>query len=125
MSSFAGIPFKVSPSDGKWFPTIELDDDGKYTYQCRAWIATLSQRESLASWVSIVTFRRPLGTIAIIGHMEAGKGQATLSVPEAAGALKAHTAILTGMKSVTAYGALSDRGFMADLEFVILSDPWS
>lgn len=123
MSSFNGIPFKVLTVNTNWFPMVALDDEGKYVYQCRAFIEDVTKRRALAKWVSIVTWKRPLGTISIIGHVDAGRGKARLRIPDEGGTAKTHTAVLTSVTDVEGYGLYADKGFLADLQFVILSDP--
>lgn len=124
MSSFNGIAFRVLAVDDHWFPSIELDDEGKAIYNCRAWLEDIGTREAMADSLSFATYRRTLGTLDTTVHMEAGIGKQDLTIPEAAGALKTHRAILTKMGNVTAYAMLEQRGFLADLSFVITSNPW-
>lgn len=125
MSSFNGIDFQVEAVNTNWFPAIAMDDEGKYTYQCRAFMASISERRALAKWVSLVTWKRPLGTLSTIGHVEAGRGKARLVIPNEGGVAKTHTAVLIAMTDVQMYALYRDKGFMADLSFVILSDPMS
>lgn len=123
MSSFNGIPFSVVAENTNWFPGVVMDDDGKYLFRCRAWIETISDRRALAKWVSLVTWKRPLGTISTIGHVEAGRGKAKLVIPDQGGTSKQHTAVLVGMTGVQAYGKYANKGFYGDLIFILLSDP--
>lgn len=123
MSQFNGIPFKVMVENERYFPMPELDDDGKYTFDCRAFVATQLARQQLHRMVSIVTWKRPLGTISVIGHVEAGLGKATLAIPDGAGFLRYHSAVLVKMSNIEAYALHSNRGYLADLSFVILSNP--
>lgn len=123
MSSFNGIPFQIEAADSRWLPQPNLDDDGKYVFTCRAFFDTLAHRNQMMKHVSIVTWKRPLGTIGIIGHVEAGRGRARLSIPETGDSRANHTAVLVGMTNIQLHATHKNRGYMADLSFVLLSDP--
>lgn len=123
MSSFDGIPFSVVPENTSWFPLPELDADGGYQYQAQVWLADGSRRRQLQRRVSIVTCKRARGTTGVVCYLDAGFGDARLIVPETAGEQKTHRAVLTRMTDVQAYGRFVGKGYMAKLEFTILSDP--
>lgn len=130
MSSFDGIDFSVVAEDDNWYPLPELDNDGIARYKCRAWIPNGGARRQLARRVNVVTALRPLGATGAVVYTDASpggvatRGDFALRVPETAGERHTHRAVLVGMTGVTSYGRYVGRGYMADLEFIIVSDPW-
>jgi hypothetical protein len=121
MSKFDGAEFQVV-ADGNWYPNPELADDGIAKYACRAFFDKKDERDKMQRKVSIVTWKRPLGTMSIIGHLEAGTGDGKLIVPDSGGKRSQFRAVLTGMTGVRGYGKYRRKGYMADLSFVIISD---
>lgn len=121
-SKFDGVPFWVEAVDGKWYPNPELSEDGIAKYSCRAWFETKNDLDHMQRRVSIVTWKRPLGTLSLVGHLEAGSGEGKLQVPSSGGKRQTYRAVLTGTSNVRGYGAFRGKGHMADLSFVIVSD---
>lgn len=121
-SAFDGIPFRVEATTGSWYPNPELGDDGIARYSCRAFFASKADLTQMQRRVSIVTWKRPLGTISVIGHLEAGWGEAELRVPLSGGRRKAYRAVLLSTTDVQGYGKHRNIGHMANLSFVIVSD---
>lgn len=117
MSSFAGNSFKVIPN-GSFYPGVEATDDG-IRYKASVVIPSKATRNGLANKLSIVTWRRPLGTMSFNGHVEAGYGTGTLIVPSAGGVALTFTAVLVSMTNVEGYGREITDEYQADLEFVI------
>lgn len=121
MSSYAGTPFKVFPTDGQ-FPLPAWDGE-KYVYSCRAYVETAAFRRQLANKVSVGTWKRPLGTISTIFHMDAGKGTNNLVVPNKSGALKTHKAVMTDCTDNSVYANHFEKGFVVNMTFGLTSDP--
>jgi hypothetical protein len=123
MSSFDGVSFKVLAVNENWFPNFEMDEEGKYVYRCRAFFSDLASRQAMAGKVTIATYRRTLGTLATTVHVDVGTGKGTLTVPLAGGVNMAVIAILDSMTNVEGYGLYANKGYLADLSFVITSNP--
>lgn len=121
-SKFDGIPFRIEVVNSGWFPNPELGDDGIFRYSCRAFFESKTELTQIQRRVSIVTWKRPLGTVSIIGHLEAGWGEGNLQVPLSGGRRKTYRAVLTSVTNTQGYARHRNQGHMADLSFVIVSD---
>lgn len=123
-SSFDNAQFRVEADDTNWYPNIAPGDDGQNVYECSAIFDSKNDSDKMYKKLSIVTWKRPLGTMAVIGHMEAGYGTGQLRVPIRGGERKSYKAVLVGMSDIQSYAAKSQGPeTRAKLSFVILSDP--
>lgn len=126
MSSFGGVNFRVYGLDQHHFPSPTVDSEGIPRYQATIRCASRSDLVALANKLTIATFKRARRSKSIVTHVEAGPGQATLSVPVHKGTLKTFTAVLVSL-SVRGEGSertmsTADSGaYVADAEWVIVS----
>jgi hypothetical protein len=120
-SSFAGVSFRVVPDDG-FFPGPVEGSDGVVHYEADVLFASKSARNSLADKVTIVTWKRILGSKSYNGHIDAGYGSGTLVVPLHGGTTGSYTAVLVAMTDTKGYGRLATGEYTASVDFVIVSD---
>jgi hypothetical protein len=121
MSQFAGVPFRVIP-DGNLYPQPEKEGDtGLARYKCKAWFASAADEAAMRAKLTVVTWKRPRGALVANGHIDAGYGTGSLTIPRYGGTTAGHTAILERMSGGKGYGKTANDEFTADLEFVITS----
>lgn len=129
MSSFNGVPFKIEPEGNGFFPQFSRDADGPYYLDLTVVIEGRSNLNTLLSSVSMVTVKRPRGTLGIVVHIEAGLAQpASLIYPSKSGTLKTINALLLRMDRVQVYGRQTGGGtkneqYEANLRFLATGNP--
>jgi hypothetical protein len=120
VSAYSSVSFLVVGANGQ-FPTVEADSDGFNRYKATIRLASLGDRNTLASLVSTVTAIRIYGRRGGNLHVEAGPGAATLVVPAATSSTISRSAVLVALTSIGADGHDSRHRFTAAAEWVIVS----
>jgi hypothetical protein len=121
MSTFDGRTFKVILNDGLWYPNPVRDADGLPRYRAEILITDETTYRALQDLVSICTFKRPSGSMAINTHVEAGPGVKTLVVPTKLKQSRTYSAVLVALDAQgTAW--MSSGFYRATAEWVITSD---
>lgn len=121
MSSFDTISFKVVP-DGSFYPSPGVGDDGMVTYGATLQFDTRSHKNSFMNKTTLVTWHRPLGTRGYNGHIEAGFGMGTLTVPASGGVSVSYDAVLVACEDIKGYGREIRPTFQVNARFVIVGD---
>lgn len=128
MSKFRGYSFKVFP-ESKQFPQVFWDGEF-YRWNAKILIEGNSTLQNFRNLITVQTEKRPLGTISVVAHIEAGRTvTSVLEIPSYAGHIQfIDEALLTGLKNVSVYagnpgGGNADKQYTCDVEFLIMSDP--
>lgn len=123
MASFAGVSFGVIPNGG-FYPSPIRGDDGITLLTLDVLFTSVTDRNNMVTKQSIVTWQRPLGSMVVNGHVDAGYGAGSLVVPSNGGAMKTYSqAVLTEISSSEGYGREQVPEYKVGLKFVILSTP--
>lgn len=122
MSSFAGVAFKVNPSDQLFYPRPAPDPAiGLERFECSAHFATKALYDAIKTKRSIVTWKRPLGALVANGAIEAGHGKDALVIPAYGGTTESRQAVLEDVGAAKVYGKTASQEYIASLKFVIVS----
>ena len=127
MSTFNATSFRVIPDDRGNYPLPARDGDGIPHYRAKIRPIDEAAYKAIQDSVSIVTTRRGRGAFNFLFSVDAGPGEAALSVPVSPTAYGAFDAILVSFVAITGPergipGGVSAPYYEADADFIVTSD---
>jgi hypothetical protein len=124
MPSYDGVNFWVFTQDDKYVPGLTLDSqDGHRHYSATIWIPSFDDFKAMFGKRSLITPKRPEGTLDTVIHVEAGPGELTLKVPGHTGHMNTYSnAVLISIQGKGTINA-GQIFYTADAEWIVSSNP--